>query len=70
MKKLGIVLITLVVVAIFTFVLFEAMSWYHFGDIPTRVVLVRLIVFYCALSGMAISTIALLIRKKDKNGNK
>lgn len=70
MKRLGIVLITLIATAIITFVFFEIMSWYHFGDIPTRVVLVRLIAFYCAVSGIAISTIALLTRKKDKNGNK
>ena len=64
MKRLGIVLITLIVTAIITFVFFEIMSWYHFGDIPTRVVLIRLIAFYCTLSGITISIIAFLTRKK------
>ena len=66
MKKTLLVLVTLIISAIITFVLFEAMSWYHFGDIPTRVVLIRLIAFYLVLSGLGISIIAFILGKKEK----
>lgn len=46
MKKalitIGIVILSLLI----TFITFEALSWYHFGDIPTQVVLIRLIIFF------------------------
>lgn len=64
MKKASIVFITLVATGLLTLILFDAMSWYHIGDIPTQVVLIRLIGFYCVLSGITLSTIALIIKKK------
>ena len=64
MKKVIWVIIALILSAVITFVLFEAMSWYHFGDIPTKIVLIRLIGFYCALAGISICTIALISKKK------
>lgn len=45
MAALGIVLGSLLV----TFVTFEAMSWYHFGDFPTQVVFLRLVAFFVVL---------------------
>lgn len=64
MKKASIVFITLVATGLLTLILFDAMSWYHIGDIPTKVVLIRLIGFYCVLSGITLSTIVLIIKKK------
>lgn len=45
LKYAGIILLSL----IFTFILFEIMSWYHFGDIPTTIVLIRLVICFCFL---------------------
>ena len=66
MKRIIMIISALLISAIITFVFFEAMSWYHFGDIPTKVVLIRLIAFFCVLSGILISVVA-LITKKNKN---
>ena len=63
MKKALYIIIPVVISLIITFVLFEALSWYHFGDIPTTRVLLRLIGFFLALSGIGISVSALLQRK-------
>lgn len=64
MKKAITVLVILLVSALITFVFFEAMSWYHFGDIPTKTVLIRLIAFFCVIAGLLIGITALVIRKK------
>lgn len=64
MKKASIVFLTLVATGLLTLILFDTMSWYHIGDIPTKVVLIRLIGFFCVISGIALSTIALIIKKK------
>ena len=65
MKKfvthLGAIIISLIV----TFVTFETLSWYHFGDIPTTVVSVRLIIFFCVIECLFILTLS-LIRKFKK----
>ncbi|MDD2495195.1 MAG: hypothetical protein GX682_00735 [Clostridiaceae bacterium] len=66
MKKSIMYFIAVIVSVIVTLVFFELMSWYHFGDIPTKVVLVRLIAFFCIVSGMLISIVALINKKKDK----
>lgn len=66
MKKAILILVDLLVCALLTFVVFEAMSWYHFGDIPTNVVLIRLIGFFCALAGLSICIIAFITRKKNR----
>ena len=67
MKKSIMYFIAVIVSVIVTLVFFELMSWYHFGDIPTKVVLVRLIAFFCIVSGMLISIVALINKKKDKS---
>lgn len=65
MKKffvnIGSVLISLAI----TLFVFENLSWYHFGDIPTTVVSVRLIIFFCAIECLFILTLS-LIRKYKK----
>lgn len=49
MKKVVPYMLVAILSIIITFFLFEALSFYHFGDIPTTAVLVRLILFCVAL---------------------
>lgn len=46
MKKLLLLLVSIIISIVITFVVFEFNSWYHFGDIPTKVVTDRLIIFF------------------------
>lgn len=66
MKKNILYFIAVVLSLLITFVFFELMSWYHFGDIPTKVVLVRLIAFFLVVSGLLISIVAFINKKKIK----
>ena len=66
MKKNILYFIAVVLSLLITFVFFELMSWYHFGDIPTKVVLVRLIAFFLVVAGLLISIVAFIIKKKIK----
>ncbi len=64
MKKNILYFIAVVLSLLITFVVFELMSWYHFGDIPTKVVLVRLIAFFLVVAGLLISIVAFINKKK------
>ena len=64
MKKNILYFIAVVLSLLITFVFFELMSWYHFGDIPTKVVLVRLIAFFLVVAGLLISIVAFINKKK------
>lgn len=66
MKKNILYFIAVVLSLLITFVFFELMSWYHFGDIPTKVVLVRLIAFFLIVAGLLISIVAFINKKKSK----
>ena len=66
MKKNILYFIVVVLSLLITFVFFELMSWYHFGDILTKVVLVRLIVFFLVVAGLLISIVAFINKKKIK----
>ena len=66
MKKNILYFIAVVLSLLITFVFFELMSWYHFGDIPTKVVLVRLIAFFLVIAGLLISIVAFINKKKIK----
>lgn len=59
MKKILIGLAIVLVSLIITFVTFESLSWYHFGDIPTKVVLIRLIFFFVFIA----SIITIIVKK-------
>ncbi len=65
MKKfligVGIVVLSLLI----TFVTFTSMSWYNFGDIPSKVVLIRLIIFFVIIVSI-LSGIFWLINKLKK----
>ena len=65
MKKFVTHLGTIIISLIVTFVTFETLSWYHFGDTPTTVVSVRLIIFFCVIECLFILTLS-LIRKFKK----
>ena len=66
MNKNILYFIAVVLSLLITFVFFELMSWYHFGDIPTKVVLVRLIAFFLVVAGLLISIVAFINKKKIK----
>ena len=66
MKKNILYFIAVVLSLLITFVFFELMSWYHFGDIPTKVVLVRLIAFFLVVAGLLISIVVFINKKKIK----
>lgn len=66
MKKNILYFIAVVLSLLITFVFFELMSWYHFEDIPTKVVLVRLIAFFLVVAGLLISIVAFINKKKIK----
>ena len=66
MKKNILYFIAVVLSLLITFVFFELMSWYHFGDIPTKVVLVRLIAFFLVVAVLLISIVAFINKKKIK----
>ena len=63
MKKLLIILGTIILSLIVTFIIFEMMSWYHFGDVPTKLVLIRLIACFCILEGLQMSIFSFINRK-------
>ena len=63
MKKIFIVFSICLVTLVATFIIFENLSWYHFGHEPTPVVLGRLILFY-SMSTSAVVVIALNIFKE------
>ena len=66
MKKNILYFIAVVLSLLITFVFFELMIWYHFGYIPTKVVLVRLIAFFLVVAGLLISIVAFINKKKIK----
>ena len=57
----GIVIFSLLI----TFIMFDSMSWYNFGDIPTKVVLIRLIIFFIIMVTL-LTGILLFIKKLKK----
>lgn len=65
MKNILTGIIICILSLIITFITFENLSWYHFGDIPTRVVLFRLIIFFIIVVAI-ITGIILVINKLRK----
>lgn len=64
MKKYLWYVIAIMISLIITFVLFEQMSWYHFGDALTRVVAIRLTSCFLLLAGISVSVIAFIYKKR------
>ena len=65
MKKILIGLAICLISLIITFTTFEMLSWYHFGDNPTKSVLIRLIIFFIVLVTI-ITGIVILLKKHKK----
>lgn len=65
MKKFLIGLVVIILALLITFITFELMSWYHFGDIPTQVVLVRLLIFFSIITTI-LTGILFLVKKLKK----
>ena len=65
-KRLILIILSVILSLIITFVLFEALSWYHFGDVPTVRVVFRLLGFFCALEGLSLGIISLITSRKQK----
>lgn len=63
MKKAIIGIGCIIFSLILTFVIFETLSWCHFGDIPTKIVALRLCTVFFFLS-IATNVIAYKIQKK------
>ena len=66
MKKVVVYFGTIILSLIVTFVTFETLSWYHFGDIPTKIVAIRLIIFFCVVECLFLATFALIKKYKNK----
>ena len=71
MKKKILIFVFIIVLSLaFTFILFEQLSWYHFGDIPTKVVLYRLILFFIIINiVILLINWAIISNKKTKKDN-
>lgn len=66
MKNVVIGIICCILSLIITFVLFEMLSWYHFGDIPTKIVIIRFVIAFLFLSLLTnLLTFAILKKRKD-----
>ena len=70
MKKFFIGLIIVIISLAITFATFETLSWYHLGDIPTEVVLFRLIGFFMIINIVLVTVLLLLKKEKRKYSNK
>lgn len=65
MKKIIAGIIIFLISLGITFATFETFSWYHIGDIPTEVVLFRLVGFFIIVN--VILTVAFNALKKSKS---
>jgi glycopeptide antibiotics resistance protein len=56
-------IITSIISLVITFFSFEMLSWYHFGDIPTIRVFIRLIIGFMVIEGIIWLVYKIIIRK-------
>lgn len=68
MKKIITGIIICLISLAITLATFETFNWYHFGDIPTEVVLFRLIGFFIIVNIILTGTI-IVFKKSKKNDN-
>lgn len=69
MRNFIIGIVILVLSMLITLVTFVAMSWYHFGDVPTNIVLLRMIVFTLFVFIVMTLFVFFYMRKKRINLN-
>lgn len=65
MKKIITGIIVCIISLGITFATFETLNWYHIGDVPTEVVLFRLIGFFIIVNIILIGVILLLKKAKE-----
>ena len=65
MKKTFIILTIIILSLLITFFVFDIMSWYSFSTFPTKIVLIRMIIFFTIVV-IALMGIIFLIRKYGK----
>ena len=65
MKAYIIDLIICIVSLGLTFLLFEILGWYHIGDMPTTMVISRLIIFFIIIN-VVLTGIVVLFKKYKK----
>lgn len=65
MKKIITGIIVCIISLGITFATFETFNWYHIGDVPTEVVLFRLIGFFIIVNIMLTGVILLLKKSKE-----
>jgi len=58
--------IFIIIISIIITILFEKLSWYHLGDVPTKTVLIRLIFFMIVLVLLINGILILLSRLKNQ----
>lgn len=68
MRKTTPYIVAILISIIATLLFFNAMSWYHFGDIPTKIVFARMIAFCIAISVFSCVIVFFVMRKRAKNG--
>ena len=65
MKRFLKITIILTLSLLITFITFDSLSWYNFGDIPTKVVAFRLILFF-AVTAVILAITTLIFKKMEK----
>lgn len=65
MKRFLKITIILTLSLIITFITFDSLSWYNFGDIPTKVVAFRLILFF-AVTAVILAITTLIFKRMEK----
>ena len=66
MKKILGWCLTLLLALVITLVVFEAFSWYHFGDVPTMAVVLRLSIAYIIVAFIIREIQMLVIKMKNR----
>ncbi len=65
MKRFLKITIILTLSLLITFITFDSLSWYNFGDIPTKVVAFRLILFF-AVTAVILAITTLIFKRMEK----
>lgn len=65
MKRFLKITIILTLSLLITFITFDSLSWYNFGDIPTKVVAFRLILFF-TVTAVILAITTLIFKRMEK----
>lgn len=65
MKRFLKITIILTLSLLITFITFDSLSWYNFGDIPTKVVAFRMILFF-AVTAVILAITTLIFKRMEK----